>query len=251
MEPEKRTGKLIKAEKLMVERQGEQVQYSKESEYQGIKTLYYYHKLEFDNGDAGTARTKKPEGNFVIGHNYSYNKREFENNGYKNQSYSYLKDLDKPAFGGRSFNPEQQKEILNQVAFIATNLVKTDVEYMTVYGEFRRWLYEQVIDKKENSASMCGVLKIAAGYFAERKTTPNKVLEFADKLITKVKDTSWKSQSQTNTQNLSAQPNVQPQSEAENYLQGGSPASKTPPIDDLPFVLTILLTVGTLIQFLM
>jgi len=234
MESEKRKGKLINASKLIVERNGENVQYSKESEYKGIKTLYYYHTLEFDNGDKGTARTKKPEGNFNIGHNYSYAKREFQNGNYTNISFSYLQDLDRPSYQGKSFNPEQQKEILNQVAFIAANSVVNSVEedYMDVYKAFRSWLYEQVIDKKENSQSMSGVIKIAASYFSEKKTSSQSVIKFANKLIEKIKDTSW--ESQTNTQNSSETPKQKAQQN-----QSNTPKSPlTPPenmTNDLPF----------------
>jgi len=240
MESQKRKGKLINASKLIVERNGEHVQLSKVAEIKGKPLTFYYHTLEFDNGDKGSARSLKPEGNFNIGHNYSYLKNEFVNGQYTNISFSNLKDLHRPAYKGESLSPEQQKEILNQVAFIAANSVLKVVveeEYMDVYKTFRSWLYEQVIDKNENSQSISGVLKIAASYFAEleKKVKVQKVIKFANLLIEKIKDTSWESQTNTNSSSETKKQETQLKQSNMNFPK----SPMTPPDqmtnNDLPF----------------
>jgi len=194
---EQKKGKLLKATPLIVNG----VHYSKENDYKGIKSLLYYFNVEFDNGDVGTARSKNPQGNFKIGEEYSYNVNVFNNNGHENKSFSSLKNLSNPYSGYRRENPENQKEIMNQVALLATNMVmrKIDKEFLEVYKALRSWLYTQVLDNGEDSRSMSGVLKIAAGYYQEadiKNVHIESVTKYADSLIKLIKDTTWKETTQ-------------------------------------------------------
>jgi len=241
---EQKKGKLLKADRLIIN--GEH--YSKESEYKGIKSLLYYFTLEFDNGDVGTARSKNPQGNFKIGEEYSYNVNVFNNNGHENKSFSYLKNLSNPYVYKGKENPENQKQIMNQVALLATNMVmrKVDKEFLDLYKELRTWLYTQVLDNGEDSRSMSGILKIAAGYFQEADVKSVKlesITKYADSLIKLTKDTSWKetkeqepSQKNLNLSNPAA-PIQTPQENKMTFPE--QPTTQTPPpsskTDDLPF----------------
>lgn len=237
---EQNKGKLLKAEPLIIK----DVHYAKESEYKGVKTLYYYFTLEFDNGDVGSGRSKSPQGSFKIGDEYSYNVNIFNNNGYENKSFSSLKNLSSP-FGSYSKKetPDTTKQILNQVALIATNMVmrKIDKEYLEVFKVLRKWLYTQVFDKGEDSRSMSGILKIAAEYYHEadiKEVKLESVTLFADSLIKITKDISWESQSQKNTNSSSQpqQPHPVPPQESKMMLPAETqPKTEIPPESGLPF----------------
>ncbi len=238
---EQKKGKLLKAEPLIIN----SAHYTKESEYQGVKTNYYYFTLEFDNGDTGSARSKSTQGSFKIGDEYSYNMNIFNNKGYENKSFSTLKNL---SWSGNSFtnkeSPDTQKQIMNQVALIATNMVmrKIDKDYLEVYNALRKWLYTKVLDDKEDSRSMSGILKIAAKYFQEaamEKVNLGSVTLFADELIKTTKDISWESQSQKSTNLLNpVQAPIQPQqSQGSSMVIPEAPQEKLAPMEesDLPF----------------
>ncbi len=196
---EERKGKLLKAEKLIING----VHYSKESEY----GLFYSFTLTFDNGDVGAGRSKSEQGSFRIGDEYTYNMNVFNNNGYENKSFSSLKNLSKPFTGGgrKKESAETMKQIMNQVALITTNMVmkKIDKEYLEVYKELRKWLYTQVFDNGEDSRTVSGIIKIAGTYFEMIDSTSVKlesIVKFADSLIKVTKDISWESQSQKSTE---------------------------------------------------
>lgn len=244
---EQNKGKLLKAEKLIVN--GEH--YTKSSEWKGVASLYYYFNVEFDNGDKGSARSKSSQGSFKIGDEYSYNVNVFNNNGYENKSFSSLKNLSSPFVSGGGYkkeSPETTKQIMNQVALIATNMVmgKIDKEYLDVYKVLRAWLYTQVLDNKEDSQSMSGILKIATKYYQEADIKAVKlesVTLYATSLIKLTKDISWKekeeSQSQKNT-NLSSQPAPVQQEATMTMKLPAEPTTQTPPVttepvSDLPF----------------
>lgn len=244
---EQRKGKLLRAEKLIVN--GEH--YTKSAEWEGTTSLYYYFTVEFDNGDKGSARSKSPQGAFKMGDEYSYNVKIFTNNGYENKSFSSLKNLSRPFKGGGGYkkdNPETTKQIMNQVALIATNMVmrKIDMEYINVYKALRNWLYTQVFDNGEESKFMSGILKIATKYYQEADIKAVKlesVTLYATSLIKLTKDISWEqkeeSQSQKST-NSSSQPASVQQEATMTMKLPADPTTQTPPVlpepkSDLPF----------------
>ena len=245
---EQRKGKLLAADPSIMK---DGTHYSKVNSFtdkdgQTHENLYYYFDLTWDNGDKGSAKAKTTQGSFKIGDEYSYEKGSFTTktgtiiyffNKLNNLSYSQSHG------GGRTqVSPDQQKQIMNQVAFIAANSCRDTVsgEYLDIYNAFRSWLYTKVIDEKEDSKSASGVLKITAGFYEKepKGTTLDKVLKLADYYLDKTKETSWKEASQTNTQSYSPNQGIpQQQTLPLNQKPGGMNLNQPeiPEDDDMPF----------------
>jgi len=248
---EQRKGKLLAADKSLMK---DGTHYSKMNTFtdkQGNehKDLYYYFDLTWDNGDKGSGKSKTTEGSFKIGDEYSYEKGDFtDKSGNTRYFFTKLNNLSyKSSHGGGSStkSPEQQKQIMNQVAFKAANSCRDSVnaEYLDVFRALREWLYTKVMDEGENSEAMSGIIKIVGKFYEkeQEKTSLQNVLKLADYYLKETKNTSWKEASQTNGTTSSQISQSQPQGQQAMKLNH-QPTQKSPTSDpstmeddDLPF----------------
>lgn len=158
----------------------------------------YEFMLSFDNGDSGKANARSATGSYKIGEEYNY-ERELKT--YNNEQYWQFKGVQNASYvpnapkGGQR-SPEDQKQIINQVALICANniMTKVDAEYNDLYLHLKNWLYMKIFSLSENPISTQGVIKIACEYYREaaiKTVTLTQLTDLADKLMNTVKNTTW------------------------------------------------------------
>lgn len=205
---------------------------------QKYNKTYYVFNVKFENGDYGNANSTSQYPKWKTGNVYTYTLEIKQGQYGEQRNIKGMKDISfDNKGGGRKRSPENEKVIINQVAFISYNLsmnvLKDEddqgreiaVDGNKVYLEFRSWMYDKIFNLNEDPITTQGVLKIACNNKAMKgeKVFVKDILTLANGILKAVKNTEWK--------NPMSQPQ---QSNLRQSEQPTTPPVETPPIERRP-----------------